>query len=109
MNNPSMMNKMNTNMNNPNMNNTNMNNTNMNNTNMNNNRMNNYNFGVSGILVWNFHMLMGIFFVYIGYVILLNKCLPPYISVSIIVLGVLAFFYHAHLWYMSSQKQYKKI
>lgn len=63
-----------------------------------------YDFGVSGILVWSFHMVIGIFFVYVGYAILLHKRMPPYISVSVIVLGVLAFLYHAHLWYNSIQK-----
>lgn len=66
-----------------------------------------YDFGVSGILVWSFHMLIGIFFIYVGYAILLNKRMPPYISVSVIVLGVLAFLYHAHLWYNSRQKSLK--
>ena len=61
-----------------------------------------YGFGVSAILVWSFHMVMGIFFVYVEYAILLHKRMPPYISVSVIVLGVLAFLYHAHLWYNST-------
>lgn len=63
-----------------------------------------YDFGVSGELVWSFHMLIGIFFVYVGYTVLINKRIAPYISVSVIVLGVLAFLYHAHLWYIATQK-----
>ena len=66
--------------------------------------MNDYKFGVSGVLVWSFHMIIGIFFVYVGYAIFLHKRMPPYISVSVIVLGVLAFLYHTHLWYNSTQK-----
>lgn len=75
---------------------------------MNDNKMNinkdEYGFGVSYILVWSFHMLIGVFFVYVGYATLLHKRMPPYISVSVIVLGVLAFLYHAHLWYNDTQK-----
>ena len=85
------------------------NNTNTNtntNTNIKNKNKNNehYDFGVSGVLIWSFHMIIGIFFVYVGYAVLLHKRLPPYISVSVIVLGVLAFLYHAHLWYIATQK-----
>ena len=71
--------------------------------------MNEYDFGVSAILVWSFHMSIGIFFVYVGYAILLHKRMPQYISVSVIVLGVLAFLYHAHLWYNSTHKNKKKL
>jgi len=64
-----------------------------------------YHFDVPGEAIWISHIIMGLFFVYVGYSILLFKRLPQYISVSVIVLGVLAILYHVHIWYYALNHQ----
>ena len=59
-----------------------------------------YHFNVPGWLIWTSHILMGLFFIFVGYALLINKRLPPYISVTVLVLGVLALLYHAHIYYI---------
>ena len=63
---------------------------------------NNYEFGVSNEVIWGSHILMGLFFVYVGYELIMNKKLPVYASLTIVVLGALAFLYHLHLWIESA-------
>lgn len=58
-----------------------------------------YHFGVSNELVWSSHLLMGIFFVYIGYALIMKRKLPEYVALLIVVLGALGAVYHLHLWY----------
>jgi hypothetical protein len=67
-----------------------------------------YHYDLSGEFIWITHILMGLFFVYVGYSILINKKLPPYISVSVIVLGVLGTLYHAHLYYSETLHENQK-
>lgn len=67
-----------------------------------------YHFGVSGIVIWLSHILMGIFFAYIGYLTLNKKQLPQIISLILIILGVLAFLYHLHLWVYKSHSHGSK-
>jgi Kef-type K+ transport system membrane component KefB len=58
-------------------------------------------------LIWISHIIMGLFFIYVGYSVLIRKQLPPYISVIVVLLGSIAILFHAHLWYIDSQKQPK--
>jgi len=68
-----------------------------------------YHYGLSGQIVWATHILLGIFYVYLGYLILEQKEIPnKYYGVALIVLGVLAALYHAHLWYNYSQTDKKE-
>jgi hypothetical protein len=59
-----------------------------------------YHFGVPAKLVWTSHVLMGLFFLYLGYLLIEKKPISKYISISIIILGVLAVLYHSHLYYV---------
>lgn len=58
-----------------------------------------YHFGVPSVAVWTSHILIGLFLAYVGYNMIENKKLPKYVPITLIVLGVLALLYHAHLWY----------
>jgi len=59
-----------------------------------------YHYGLSGQVIWLSHILLGIFYVYLGYLIVEQKqILNKYYGVVLIVLGVLSALYHAHLWY----------
>ena len=69
--------------------------------------MSEYHYGLSGQIVWSIHILLGIFYIYLGYLIVEQKqILNKYYGVILIVLGSLSFLYHAHLWY--NEKQDKK-
>ena len=59
-----------------------------------------YHYNISGPVIWIFHILLGIFLVYIGYVSIDGPYirLPNYVYISLIVIGVLAALYHAHIW-----------
>jgi hypothetical protein len=60
-----------------------------------------YHFGVPAKAVWTSHIIIGLFLLYIGYVLVDGQSLNKWIGVTLIVLGVLAALYHAHLWYIS--------
>tara|TARA_A100001015_G_C14913324_1_gene681340 strand:- start:767 stop:1045 length:279 start_codon:yes stop_codon:yes gene_type:complete len=64
-----------------------------------------YHFGVSGIVIWLSHILMGTFFSYVGYLTLNKKPIPQIVSLALINLGVLAFLYHLHLWLYKSHSR----
>ncbi len=61
----------------------------------------NYHFGVPAIAIWSTHIILGIYFCIVGYMMLNNMKLPQIVSLSFIVMGVLMMLYHAHLWYDS--------
>lgn len=60
-----------------------------------------YHFGVPGWVIWTLHILIGAFYVYLGYAIVEKKPINKYIGVTLIVIGVLMALYHGHLWYCS--------
>lgn len=57
-----------------------------------------YHFGVPGYLVWTSHILIGLYLVYVGWVLYDKKKLDKFTPIVLIVIGVLAFLYHAHIW-----------
>ena len=57
-----------------------------------------YNFGLKGPIIWMTHILIGIFFAYIGYLLMNNKPVPEYGGIVLLTLGLLAMVYHAYLW-----------
>ena len=63
--------------------------------------MNQYSFGVPNEFIWGSHILMGLFFVFIGYEIIINKKIPIYLALILVVLGATGGMYHIHLWYES--------
>lgn len=67
-----------------------------------------YHYGLSGQIIWFSHILLGIFYVYLGYLIVEQKqILNKYYGVVLIVLGVLSSLYHSHLWYNESKTDKK--
>jgi hypothetical protein len=58
-----------------------------------------YHYGIPTTWIWSFHILMGLLFIYLGYLIIEEKKVNKWLAITIIVLGVLAALYHAHLWY----------
>ena len=64
-----------------------------------------YSFGVSSEVIWSSHILMGLFFVYIGYELIMHKKIPEYLALIIVVLGAVGGLYHLHLWIESLTKE----
>jgi hypothetical protein len=60
-----------------------------------------YHFGVPNELIWSSHIVMGIFFVYIGYELIMRKKIPEYLALIIVVLGAIGGLYHLHIWFES--------
>jgi diphthamide biosynthesis methyltransferase len=63
-----------------------------------------YHFGVPAIAIWLTHIVLGLYFCVVGYMMLNNYKLHQLVSLSFIVMGVLMLLYHAHLWYNSTKK-----
>ena len=64
-----------------------------------------YHFNVPSILIWSMHILNGIYFLYLGYNLLIQyksekKININYLNHGIIlsILGSGAFLYHLHIW-----------
>jgi Kef-type K+ transport system membrane component KefB len=64
-----------------------------------------YSFGVSNELIWTSHLLMGIFFIYVGYELILKRKISIPVALILVVLGAVGALYHAHLWYESLEKK----
>ena len=60
-----------------------------------------YHFGVPNELIWSSHLLMCLFFIYVGYEIIMKRKLSVPVALIIVVLGAVGALYHAHLWYES--------
>lgn len=56
--------------------------------------MSEYEFGVSGEMIWTTHILIGFYFIFLGY-----YKLEKIHSYILVVLGVIMIGYHSHLWY----------
>ncbi len=67
-----------------------------------------YHYGVSGPLVWSSHILLGLFFSYVGYLCLNNKPISQLFSLILIVTGVLATLYHLHIWMIEKREDKDK-
>jgi hypothetical protein len=67
-----------------------------------------YSFGVANELIWISHILMGVFFVYVGYELIMRKKIPEYLSLIIVVLGATGGLYHLHLWYEDLKREKKR-
>jgi hypothetical protein len=65
-----------------------------------------YNFGVPCTTIWLSHILMGIFFTYVGYLLIEGKRVNKWIAILLIIIGILATLYHSHLWYSKTTKNY---
>ena len=58
-----------------------------------------YSFGVPSEAIWGSHILMGLFFIYVGYELIMKRKLSIAVALTLVVLGALAALYHIHLWY----------
>jgi hypothetical protein len=59
----------------------------------------NYSFGMPNEAIWGSHILMGLFFVYVGYELVMKRKLSIAVALTLVVLGALGALYHIHLWY----------
>jgi hypothetical protein len=66
-----------------------------------------YSFGVPNELIWTSHILMGLFFVYVGYEIIMKRKVSVPVALIIVVLGAIGGLYHAHIWYENLSKKKK--
>ena len=55
-----------------------------------------YSFGVPKVAIWTTHILTGLYFLYLGSLILNKYQLH---AIILIVFGVLMILYHGHLWF----------
>lgn len=62
-----------------------------------------YHFGVSAMLVWVSHILMGLFFLYLGYLIVEGKKVDKWLGIILLLIGILAALYHVHIWVYESK------
>ena len=60
------------------------------------------------LLIYSFHIVIGLFFVYSGYELISKKQLNDKLILLIIILGALAIAYHSHLLLLSLLKSLKK-
>ena len=65
--------------------------------------MSGYHYGVPSMAVWIQHILSGVLLLYIGYEGLTTGKISKNMSLILVVVGVLAALYHAHLWYYNSK------
>lgn len=63
-----------------------------------------YHFGIPNVAVWTSHILIGLYLVYVGWVLYEKKRLDKYVPIVLIVLGVLAALYHSHIWYIDFEE-----
>jgi len=63
--------------------------------------MSDYHFGIPGIAVWLSHILLGLYFIYLGYNLISQDNLKVH-GMILSSMGVLMLSYHAHLWYLES-------
>ena len=60
-------------------------------------KMTTYQFGIPGVVIWSFHILMGLWFVYVGRMALNEGIITRNTALILVVLGALAALYHAHI------------
>ncbi len=66
-----------------------------------------YHFGVPGKIIWLSHIIFGLLFIYLGYLIQEQKPVPKLVGTALIVTGSIMVLYHSHLWYYESTKSLK--
>lgn len=59
----------------------------------------NYSFGMPNEAIWGSHIIMGLFFIYVGYELIIKRKLSIAVALVVVVLGALGALYHLHLWY----------
>ena len=64
--------------------------------------MTKYSFGVPSVAIWGVHILVGLYFAWLGYNMISSKFKLH--GVILVVFGALMFTYHSHLWFNSLNK-----
>jgi uncharacterized membrane protein len=59
-----------------------------------------YHFDVPAVLVWISHILIGLLLIYVAYLIIERKSINKWIGILLLVIGLIAAIYHAHIWYV---------
>ena len=59
-----------------------------------------YHFGVIGELIWLTHIILGIYFLYLGYKTINSQMLNQFDGVALLILGALMAMYHLHLMFL---------
>ncbi len=67
--------------------------------------MSTYHFGVPVEVIWSTHIILGLYFLYLGYN-LLNTIFKNH-GVILIIFGSLMSTYHSHLWYLHINKKHE--
>tara|TARA_A100001011_G_C14080495_1_gene744287 strand:- start:147 stop:368 length:222 start_codon:yes stop_codon:yes gene_type:complete len=69
--------------------------------------MGSYSFGIPSFIIYAQHIIIGLYFAFLGYKLIEILKFRMH-GVILIGLGVLMFFYHAHLWYLSKFSKKKE-
>ena len=67
--------------------------------------MDTYHFGVPKKVIWSLHILIGIYFICLGYIMLETKFKIH--GVILIILGALMSAYQSHLWILHSKQEHE--
>ena len=57
----------------------------------------NYHFGIPGFLVWSSHIVIGIFLMWVAYMIIMKNNISIKTGLILFVIGSMAALYHVHL------------
>ncbi len=63
----------------------------------------NYSLGIPGAVIWATHIILGLYFIYLGYILSSQKMRTH--SLVLFALGVSMASYHSHLWFLHSKKE----
>ena len=67
----------------------------------------NYHYNLPGSVIWTMHIIIGIFLMYIGYMLLNNNNIHQLYTLALIILGSLGTFYHLHIWWVETGSSIK--
>lgn len=63
-----------------------------------------YSFGVPGFLIWSVHILTGLYFLWLGYLLNVTPKFKIH-GIILLILGSLMATYHLHLWYFKNKNK----
>jgi hypothetical protein len=62
-----------------------------------------YHFGVDGVMIWIFHILIGLFLLYLGMKMVNKEPVAINYGVTLAIIGALTALYHGHIWFYESK------
>ena len=60
-----------------------------------------YHFNVPGEVIWTIHILIGFYFVYLGYKSIDNKPIGKISGIILLVMGCIMALYQGHIWLLN--------